>query len=358
LAEIFGREYTQSEIKQYVGDISQICGTKVFDYSEGRAAGTKVIEVNTGSGLFFSVLADRALDIAHASYRGKGISHIAKSGIAHGSYYEPREDGWFRTFFAGLLTTCGLSNTCAPCDIEGIHFGLHGRLSNIPADKVNIGEYWENDDYIIEISGNIREAVFYGENLLLKRLIKTKLGAQHIEWHDTVVNEGYSSVPLMILYHFNLGFPLLNEKSRLYLRRESTSFFDEAAEKGENSMFEFQKPTHNYFRQVFIHSLEKEQDGRATVALIDERDRANMWGVYLQKDESQLPYLFEFKMMGQSDYQLGLEPTNTGPYGRKEELQAGRIQMIEPGEERQFDLNLGIIDGNKKVERMKQMIVG
>jgi hypothetical protein len=345
MAEVFGKKLDEYTARQYTGDMSQMCDARAVEYRDGRASGVKAYEVYTGSGLTFSVLESRGMDIAQCAYRGKPISHIAKSGVANGTYYEPEGEGWFRTFFAGLLTTCGLSNTCAPCTDGGVSYGMHGRISNIPAENVNVRKYWQRDDYVIELSGEMREAVFYGENLLLTRRIRTKLGSREIEIHDSVRNEGFSSVPLMILYHFNFGFPLIDEKSFLHINPRETQFFDEAAEEGRKEMFRFQKPTHHYFRQVFIHRLEGNDEGQST-CLIESKGNGDIpWGVYLKKYENQLPYLFEFKMMGEGDYQLGIEPANSGPYGRREEKKAGRVRYIEPGETKNFDLLLGVVEG-------------
>lgn len=357
MAEVFGRELGENAARQYAGDMAQMCDARAVEYRGGRASGIKGYEVYTGSGLTFSVLESRCMDIAQCSFRGKPISHIAKSGIADSRYYESQGEGWFRTYFAGLLTTCGLSNTCAPCTDEGIAYGMHGRISNTPAENVNVHAYWRDEEYIIELSGEIREAVFYGENLLLTRKIRTKLGSSEIEIHDSVRNEGFSTEPVMILYHLNFGFPLIDENGRLHLNPLSTEFFDGAAEKGREDMLRFQRPAHRYFRQVFIHRLEVNDEGQS-ICLIENEVSGIPWGVYVKKYEHQLPYLFEFKMMGQGDYQLGIEPANSGPYGRTEEKKAGRIQLIEPGETKQFDLVVGVVEGKDGLTRTRDTIMG
>ncbi len=343
MAQLWGKSYTREEIKQYVGDIRQIAGTDLYRMEEGKAKGTKAIDVKTGSGLRFTLLPDRALDIAYASFRGKSLCHITKTGIADSSYYEPSGEEWFWTYFGGMLTTCGLSNTCASSDDEGRHYGLHGRISNTPAEYVTRHEYWDGDDYKIEVSGRVREAVFYGENLLLERKITTELGSTCFEIHDRVTNEGYDTVPLMILYHLNFGFPLLNARSKLYLSRESTDFFDKNAEAGKGELTVFQPPTRGFEKHVFMHTLNTRTDGSTLVALVDESDPENTWGVNLQINRNQFPYLFEFKMMGRTDYQLGIEPVNSGPYGRSEEKKAGRIRYLEAGETKDFNLTLDVM---------------
>ena len=76
---------------------------------DGRSKGVTAFEVDTGAGFRFTVLPDRGLDISSASFRGTNLVHLTQNGEAHPAFYEPQGLGWLRTFFAGLLTTCGLT---------------------------------------------------------------------------------------------------------------------------------------------------------------------------------------------------------------------------------------------------------
>jgi hypothetical protein len=326
-----------------------VCGARPYTLSDGRAAGARGIDVRTGSGFDFTVLPDRALDISFASYRGTPLCHVAKTGVVASPYYEPQEDGWFRSYFAGLLTTCGLSNTGAFCEVDGQKYGLHGRISNTPAEQVSIRETWNAEELEIEIRGSLREAVFYGENLLLTRRIVARVGERRFFIRDRVENQGFSRVPLFLLYHFNIGFPLLDESSELLLNSSGTDFFDEAARAGVRDMLRFQKPTHEYVRQVFFHTLRQDAEGRTMAALVNRALQGSPLGVYLRFDRSQLPEFFTFKMMGEGDYQLGLEPSNCLPMGRAFEKSRGGWKYIEPQSELAFDLEIGVIEGEREI---------
>ena len=85
-----------------------------------------------------------------------------------------------------------------------------------PAEAVNWSEHWEGDDCLLSISGKVREASVHGPNLLLERTISTSLQSESLSVHDVVENQGVRESPLMVLYHFNFGFPLLTERSRIY----------------------------------------------------------------------------------------------------------------------------------------------
>ncbi len=49
----------------------------------------------------------------------------------------------------------------------------------------------------------------HGANMLLERTISTSLQGKSFTLHDVVENQGVRDSPLMVLYHFNFGFPLL-----------------------------------------------------------------------------------------------------------------------------------------------------
>ena len=77
----------------------------------------------------FTVVKDRALDIAWASYKDTALSFITPNGIVAPAFFESQGNGFLRSFYAGLLTTCGLSYIGTPCEDEGETLGLHGRLA-------------------------------------------------------------------------------------------------------------------------------------------------------------------------------------------------------------------------------------
>lgn len=56
----------KNEIWSWIGDLSQVAGIKHYELRSGRAKGTEAFDVRTGAGLAFTVVKDRALDIAWA----------------------------------------------------------------------------------------------------------------------------------------------------------------------------------------------------------------------------------------------------------------------------------------------------
>ena len=97
------------ELLQYIGNLDQLGGTRHYELTDCRGRNMRAIDVNSGSGLNYTVLPDRGMDISLASYRGINLVYLTSTGESHPAFYEPENSGWLRTFTGGLLTTCGLT---------------------------------------------------------------------------------------------------------------------------------------------------------------------------------------------------------------------------------------------------------
>ncbi|NLO82103.1 MAG: aldose 1-epimerase family protein [Clostridiales bacterium] len=351
--QYIGREFTKEEIRRRVGHLSQIAGIKSYTMNEGRAQGVHALDVKTGSGLGFTVLPDRALDIAWMEHNGRALGFIGKGGIVHSSYYQPYGYEWLRSFNGGVLTTCGLTQV-GPPEREGIwDLGLHGRISNIPADEVNHGVEWEGDELILWIEGKVREAVIFSENLVLHRRIKAYGGRNRIIIDDEIVNEGYEDTPLMILYHMNMGFPVVDEGSELIAPIIHTSPRDEEARKGIEGFNRFEVPTPGYREQVFFHKLAVDDRGRSCAAIINEAINLGICVYYNQKE---LPYFTQWKMMGQQDYVVGLEPGNCVPMGRSWARERGILEYLKPGQRKTVSLEIRVLTTWEEIQGYRDYV--
>ena len=79
---------TKRQMLKYVGSFSQLFGMKEYTLSGGRADRVKAVDVKTGAGLEFTVVADRCMDIAGLSFNGTNCSYLNKTGIVSPEYYE------------------------------------------------------------------------------------------------------------------------------------------------------------------------------------------------------------------------------------------------------------------------------
>ena len=108
MMEIFTKSYDFNELRKKIGNTAQIVGTRHYELTGGSSKGTKAIDVNTGSGLCFTIVPDRGMDISRASYKGVNLVFLTQNGEVNPAFYNPKDSEWLRSFFAGLLTTCGL----------------------------------------------------------------------------------------------------------------------------------------------------------------------------------------------------------------------------------------------------------
>lgn len=348
----------KANIRERVGNMSQLAGCKRYTLSDGKANGTRAIDVNNGTGLHFTVLVDRGMDIAWADYKGNNLCFISKTGVVSPHFYDSHGSGFLENFGAGLLTTCGLTYMGAPCVDEGEELGMHGRISNVPAENCNIKEYWQvgagdgdgDDEYIIEIEGKVRQARFFKENIVLTRKITARMSNtpnNTITIKDTVENCAFEAYPLMLLYHFNFGYPIVSEDTKLYSNATEVVARDQDAQLGIDTYSTFETPTVGYKEQVFYHNV-KDSDN-ITACLYNEKLDGGL-GVYLKTKRSQLPKLIEWKQMGQSDYVVGVEPATWYPEGRSVARERGELIYINPGEIKEFEIELGICTGKPVTE--------
>jgi len=343
MATLFNRTWSRAELLNYIGDLSQVAGIRLGEWTDGVERGLRVADVRTGSGLAFSVLLDRGMDIGPASYKGMPLAWVSSTGWAHPMYFDPLGNGWLRTFGGGLLTGCGLTYLGAAGEDEGEPLGLHGRLSHLPASRVRVDEAWQGDECSFWVEGEMRQARVFGENLRLKRRISVALGGSRILLHDLVENLGATPSPLMILYHINLGFPFLDETSRLLADPHAVEARDLAAEPGLPDWMRFQKPTAGYAEQVFYHDLPADKNGWASMQLVNPGRKLGL-RVRFQKDT--LPSLAQWKMMGQGTYGVGLEPANCRAGGRSQERARGTLQSLQPGEQREFSVEIEVTESS------------
>ncbi len=343
------KDYRPDELRQRVGNLAQLGGTRHVILNEGSSKGVAAIDVGTGAGLCFTVLPDRGLDISRASYKGINLAYLTPNGETHPAFYEPQGLGWLRSFFGGLLTTCGLTYLGPPGRDGEEELGLHGRYSNLPARQVQDRSRWDGETYRIEIDGTVEECVIFGDKLLLTRNITTQLGSRTITIHDRVENFGYQESPFTILYHINLGFPLLDASAELCATTKKTEPRDETAKTGLSEWSRFSAPVPGYSEQVFFHTVRPAQDGRACAALIN-RELAGGLGVQIRFDPKALPYLTQWKMMGQGDYVLGIEPGNVPVMNRAVLREKGLLPMLKPGEVREINVEIGVLEGRKEID--------
>ena len=351
---LFGQSYSKRELLDLVGDVTQVASARKAALTEGIERGSDLIEVFNASGLCFSLLPGRALDVAAAHYKGMSLCFRSSTGDVGPAFYEPQGYGWMRGFFGGLVLTCGMTFTGHPeidPEEENEELGLHGRLSFLPARNVVADGNWEDEDYVIRVRGKIREAEVFKTNLELTREISTVLGEKSLRIHDRIENLGVDRSPLMFVYHCNPGFPLLDAGTRFVINSATTTEWREDREVGADAYRLAQGPQAHFEDNVFVHRPVADADGNVHIALIND-ERA--LGLYWRFPIAEMPLVNQWQHFIRGTYVTGVEPGNASMLGRAWNRKQGTLQHIEPGEVREFHLEIGVLDGAEEIAEFER----
>jgi hypothetical protein len=343
---LYGRQWSREEIQQYVPDMSQLAPIRRSRLREGRAEGIEAVEIATGSGFQFTVLPGRGMDISQASYCGIPLYWRTYAGDVAAPYFEPQGMGWLRTAFGGLMSTGGLASMGSPSIDNGEELGIHGRASNIPANNVWSDAAWEGERYRLWVRGKVAEAAALGTNLVLTREISTELGASHLTIRDQVENRTFARVEHMMLYHFNIGFPLLSADTRLLVNTEHVEPRDADSAATMERWDRFEPPQVGRPHQLFYHKLCPDIDGKTHIVLAGMPDYADgPIAIYLSYTHETLPWFVNWKCMTAGDYVTGIEPANAWVEGRAVEREAGRLRFLDAWETVEYEVKFGVLAG-------------
>ena len=360
MPELYGRAWSRRELERRTGRLAQVAGVRLLESADGNERGTRVLEFRTGTGFTFDVHVDRAFDIGRCELRGVPLAWLSPVGFAGPWFYQWRDLGFFRTWGGGLLTTCGLDHTLfmatdtaaqyhyPPKETE--EFPLHGRVSNQPARLAGYGERWEEDECVLWAEGETLQASVFGEQLLLRRRIEARVGESRLTVADEVVNVGWSRTPHMLLYHVNIGFPVVDDGSELLVPATRVDARGDHPVEGYDVLA---SPAASFVEQVFEHELGAEADGRVPVAIAN-RDLGI--GAYEVFDRSQLPHHFVWRMLGEGTYVVGIEPCTNRTAGRLDARERDELVELDPGESRSYDLELGALDGDEAIDTFSRRV--
>ena len=306
-------------------DLAQIAGFTRATLSDGMESGVEIIEIRSGAGLRLGVCPSRGMDVIWAELSGVNLTWRHPNGAISPHFYGADNFDWLRGAPNGLVTTCGLGSFGPPCEIEGEQWGIHDRISYLPAREVAAQTLWHDDEHCeFRLTGKVRQTRLFGANLELQRTLSVNLGENRLLLRDQIRNCGFEAAPFCVLYHCNFGYPLLEAGAHILVDSEVAAR-DEAAARGLENWASVEAPQVGFKEQVFFHQLRG--DGQAAIW-----NSARNIGVSLKFDRAQLPFLTQWKMLGAGAYVMGLEPSNAPLASRRELLERGEMPMLEAGE--------------------------
>ena len=354
MANLFGRNWTRRELMERVGDISQLGGIRTSTLNDGNENGVRTVEVRTGTGFRFVVLPDRGMDISEADHAGRSLCWRSGTGDVAPAFFESTGRGWLRGFSGGLLTTCGLTYVGPSGIDEGETLGQHGRISYLPARNVLADGEWQGDEYVMWVQGKVSETTSVTPKLTMARKISTRLGANSLSVEDSVENEGHTSSPFMMLYHFNFGFPLVSGETQLLSPTRSVVTMARENVTQPDLYRRFQHPTPRFQDSVFRHEVVPDADGYVTAALVNKGPAP--FGAYVRYRWKELPHLWQWKMLAQGVYTVALEPANCWIEPRSEARKSGELKFLEPGQVVSHHLEIGVCASKEEVEGLENSI--
>jgi hypothetical protein len=288
--------------------------------------GLRAIEVTNGDGLTATIVADRAGDLYSLRWQGRELGFFGASGIADAAVYGAAGRD-LRRSFSGFLITCGLRNA-GPAEGDE---PMHGRIGQARADSLAASSDWDGDDHVTTVEVVCREASLFGPHLELVRRWRVVSGSGSLQLTDIVRNQGFAPEPLLLMYHFNFGYPMLDQGTLVEMNA-SAEPRDEAAHRGLARHLQMDAPVPGVEEEVFFAT------GASYARVLNQKLGLV---VEIAWDPGQLPCLTEWKSMAAGHYALGLEPGTCHPVGRAAILERGTA-VLDPGDEHRVDLTVSI----------------
>ncbi len=307
--------------KEYVADLSALCGAERFTFSEGKAKGIDAVRLYNGK-LDLTVILDRCMDIFRLFYRGISVSYISKNGLVSPHLTGSEAYPFFSSFDAGFMYTCGLDNIGEPEIKDGRILPRHGSISYLPAENVRVETEEFNGEYGLSLKGCMKFTALFGQKLLLKREIRLWYLKDELEIRDEIINEGYTEEGYLLMYHTNIGYPVLDENAVLFVASKATHGISEIYDCSHFQTFE--SPSAGRAEEVYRHDL---KSGKGAKAILKNKNFS--LGFYF--DAKDFPYMLEWKSMACGDYVLGLEPVTT-PMPEK------IFRILKPGQVDKYSL--------------------
>ena len=295
-----------------ISNFGQVASIRRYALCDGKEKDLEVIDCDNGK-IRFLLNVSKACDIMQLYHEGQNMSFISKNG------FTKREIPFLERFEGGMLYTCGLDSLGHRDGYE-----LHGTFHNTPATITQAA----CDENGIIVEAIIRNTALFGKNLVMKRRVFSAIGGDAVTVEDTLVNEGFRDEEYCLLYHINVGYPMLDAGARVVADVQKCVARTEWAKQNMDTAFEIEQSVPNQEETCYFLTLKTPE-----ISLINEKINKKITVSY---SNDTLPCFVEWKSMASGDYALGLEPCTT-------ELSDGfAYRTIKPEEQTVFNLNITI----------------
>ncbi|MBE6602061.1 MAG: DUF4432 family protein [Ruminococcaceae bacterium] len=295
-----------------ISNFVQLASVRRYTLAEGREKGLEILDCDNGR-LRFLLNLNKACDVMQMYHEGQNLSFVSKNGFTN------REIPFLNRFEGGMVYTCGLDSVGGR---EG--YELHGTLHNTPARLLRA----ECDENGIVVEAVIRDTALFGKNLVLKRRITSAIGGESVTLTDTLINEGYRDENYCLLYHINVGYPMLDEGARVIADVVKCEPRTPWSAQNAATVYDVGAPVAGEEETCYFMTLKKPQ-----ISLVNEKLGKTLTVLY---SGDTLPHFVEWKSMASGDYALGFEPCTTELDGRF------AYKILSPGETVVFETSIAV----------------
>ena len=314
----------------------------------GRREGVLLLELVAGDTRVF-ILPDRGLGIWKMVCGGVELGWQSPvAGPVHPAFVplgEPSGLGWLDGFDE-LVARCGLVSNGAPeFDAAGrLAHGLHGRIANLPAHELAIT--LDEEAGTITLAGAVDETRFLIHALRLETRLVLSADRPLITWTDTVTNRSERPATMQLLYHVNLGPPLLGAGAEIVAAIDELAPRAAAAAADIPTWNRYDAPRAGRGEEVHFARIRPDAAGLAS-ALLVAPGGSQAAGLSWRADT--LPCFALWKNQGglADGYVTGLEPATNYPNPRSFEEAQDRVVPLAPGEQVRFELALEHLAGER-----------
>ena len=274
-------------MNEKISNFQQVASVRRYTLSEGKQKGLEVIDCDNGT-IRFLLNVSRGLDVMQLYHKGQNVSFVSKNGFV------AQEVPFLNRFEGGMVYTCGLDSVGGR---EG--FELHGTYHKIPAEVICA----KCDEQGIVVEAVIRDTALFGQNLVMRRTITSAIGSDSVQIEDRLTNLGYKDQPYCLLYHTNVGYPMLDEGAKVILDELECTPRTAWSEQNLDTRLSVEHPTDDNEETCYFMTL-----GKPEVSVVNPKIGKKFT---LSYSEDTLPCFVEWKSMVSGDYALGLEPCTT-----------------------------------------------
>lgn len=307
----------------------------------GAADGVEVVRIDTGASITW-ILPTRGCSIWRI--QAGSLSLGWRSPIA-GPVHPDRVPihaadglGWLEGFDE-LLVRCGLESNGAPefaPDGKLLH-PLHGRIGNLAAQGLSLEVDVASGR--VELSATTIESKLFFKRLRLLSRLRFTAGSADVDILDDVTNDLSQPATMQLLYHINVGAPLLGDGSKVSAAVDTLAPKDSHSAAQIDRWDTYEGPTAGDAERVYYARARAGDSGRS-LAMIQSPDADQ--GMAVSFNTKHLPRFIVWKnTAAESDgYVTGLEPATNYPNERGYEASQGRVIELDAGETKSFRLTI------------------